>query len=300
MRYRSFFWPGVLILVGVVALLVNAGVIPTDRLYRVVDLWPLILVVIGLELIVRRALTGAAAELAAALIVLLAAAGTVAYVATGQPIAGGTQTMDVSGALGSGDHASLTVGVGAATISVSGDSSLGHDLYKAHIDYNGPKPDVSYDSSSGDVNISQSGTFFFRSTRFKLDMRINPKVAWTFEFDSGASANNLNLADINLTELKLNTGASKSDITLGAPSGTVPISVDGGALTVNLHRPAQAATSVQVSGGAVSLTADGHSLRGIGEESWKSDGYDSASARYQVEISGGACTVTVDTASSQG
>jgi len=46
-RYRSYFWPAVLILIGLVALLVNAGVISTDRLALLANLWPVILIVIG-------------------------------------------------------------------------------------------------------------------------------------------------------------------------------------------------------------------------------------------------------------
>src|SRR5438309_571558 len=37
-RYRSFLWPAILILAGVVALLVNTGRIPVDRLYQLVNL----------------------------------------------------------------------------------------------------------------------------------------------------------------------------------------------------------------------------------------------------------------------
>ena len=47
-HYRSFLWPALLILVGVIALLANTGQIPAERLYNLVNLWPLILVVIGL------------------------------------------------------------------------------------------------------------------------------------------------------------------------------------------------------------------------------------------------------------
>src|SRR5690349_22374980 len=79
-RYRSFFWPGVLILAGVIALLVNTGVLPVDRLIELVGLWPLILIVLGLELIVRRTLRGTTGDVAAALIVLIAIAGAAAYV----------------------------------------------------------------------------------------------------------------------------------------------------------------------------------------------------------------------------
>jgi len=63
-HYRSFLWPALLILIGVIALLANTGQIPAERLYNLVILWPLILVVIGLELIVRRSLHGVAGDVA--------------------------------------------------------------------------------------------------------------------------------------------------------------------------------------------------------------------------------------------
>src|SRR5438445_13460252 len=85
-RYRSFFWPALLILVGVFALLINSGLVPAERLDRLFDLWPLILRVIGLELVVRRAVHGQAAVLAAAAIVVIAIVGAAAYVALGPGI----------------------------------------------------------------------------------------------------------------------------------------------------------------------------------------------------------------------
>ena len=62
--YRSFFWPVVLILAGIVALLINAGLISTERLSLLEDLWPVILIVIGLELLARRSLQGSAGDVA--------------------------------------------------------------------------------------------------------------------------------------------------------------------------------------------------------------------------------------------
>src|SRR5260370_20008941 len=108
-RYRSLFWPAILILVGVFALLVNVGLVPVERLDRLADLWPLILVVIGLELVVRRALQGASAEIAAALIVLLAIGGAAAYVALGPSIPIGIQTLDASNQVGSLNPATARV-----------------------------------------------------------------------------------------------------------------------------------------------------------------------------------------------
>jgi hypothetical protein len=295
--YRSLFWPAVLILVGVFALLVNAGFVPVERLDRLADLWPLILVVIGLELVVRRSLHGAGAEIAAVLIVLLAIGGAAAYVALGPAVPTGTQTLDASGKVGSANHASVQVDAGGTTITMQGSSSLGDDLFRAHIEYSGRKPDVSLNEASGDVHISQSNTsgFFLQSRRFSLTLQLNSSVPWKIAVNSGASSDAFVLSTVRVASIDVNTGASKEDITVGDPSGTVPITINGGALTVNVHRPPGAAASVSVSGGAASLRFDGRQSKAVGTLTAQTSDYDRASDRYQIEVDGGADTVTVDT-----
>jgi hypothetical protein len=294
--YRSLFWPGVLILVGVFALLVNVGFVPVERLDRLTDLWPLILVVIGLELVVRRAFQGASAEIAAALIVLLAIGGAAAYVALGPSIPTGVETLDASNKVGSLNHATARVEVGGAAITMQGSSSIGDDLFRAHIEYSGRKPDVSLDTSTGEVQISQSNTsgFFLQSRRFVLTLQLNSSVPWKIAVDSGSASDVLMLSTVHVEGIDVNTGASKEDITVGAPSGTVPITINGGALTVNVHRPPGAAASVSVSGGAASLSFDGRQSKAVGTLTAETSDYDHASDRYQIQVEGGACTVTVD------
>ena len=294
-NYRSFFWPVVLILVGILALLVNAGFISTDRLGLLADLWPLILIVIGLELIARRGLKGTAGEVAAVLIVLIAAGGAIGYVAL-SPNPSTTHTLDSSARVGTLDHASLEVNVGSARISIDGGAAEG-ELYVAHIEYSGRKPDVNLDRSSGKLQISQGNTAF-GVRRFVLDIHLNPRLPWSITGNSGAATDTFQLAGLNVRSIELNTGASREDITLGKPSGIVPITVNGGALTVHLHRPPGTPASVSVSGGAVTLDADGQQHRGIGSQNWQSAGYSGATDAYRVEINGGACTVAIDTSGS--
>jgi hypothetical protein len=294
--YRGLLWPAVLILVGVLALLANGGVISSDRLGLLVDLWPLILVVIGLELIARRGLQGTAGEVAAVLIVLIAVGGAVAYVALA-PNPAQSGSLSATAPAGGIENPSLEIDVGAATITVLGGASEG-SLYQATIDYSGPKPEVSLDASSGRLKISQGSSSFglFRSNRFTLKLLIDSSLPWTIVTNSGAATETYNLTDVHVSSIEVNTGASREDITLGQPSGVVPISVNGGALTVNVHRPAGTPASASVSGGVVSLDADGQQHRGIGSESWQSSGFDGATDAYRVEVNGGACTVTIDTA----
>jgi Domain of unknown function (DUF5668) len=296
MRNRSFFWPAILIATGVIALVAETGAISSGRLFRLADLWPVILIVIGLELVSRRVLQGLRRDLATALIVLLAVSGAVAYVAVRGPVSDTTQTMDTSDGVGSLNQATVDVDAGVATMTVEGSSALGSDLYRAHIEYAGTKPEVRLDRSTGSLQILQNNDLgFFASRHFVLDLLINSAVAWNVSTDTGSTNDTLNLSAVKVGSIKLNTGASRTDITLGQPAGIVPISVDGGSITLHLHRPSGAEASVHVSGGSVSLDADGRQLRGVGEERWQSSGYVGAADAYQVEINGGQSTVTVDT-----
>src|SRR5215472_15695632 len=152
-RYRSFFWPAVLILAGVVALLVNIGAISGDRLYLLFDLWPLILIVIGLEIILRRTWQGAQADLAGALIVVLAIAGSIGYLALSPNPA--VHRQDVSFDLTSGlEKASLEIDAAAATVNISGGGDLGNKLFTAHYTYTGQGPTTA--DSNGEVTIAQN------------------------------------------------------------------------------------------------------------------------------------------------
>ena len=294
-HYRGLFWPAILILVGVAALLANTGVISSDRFGLLFDLWPLVLVVIGLEIIVRRRLPFASGDIAAVLIVLIAVGGALVYVALA-PSPSTTGSLSSTAPGGGLDHASLEIDVGAATINVQGGAPDGV-LYQANIDYAGPKPQVSLDPSSGKLHIAQSSSFFgsFRFSHFNLRLVIDSHLPWTIVTNSGASTNTYDLSGVPVGSIELNTGASREDITLGAPSGVVPISINGGALTVNLHRPAGVAASAQVSGGFVSLDGDGEQHHGIGSPGWQSSGFDQATDAYRVEVNGGACTVSIDT-----
>ena len=53
MKERSLFWPFVMIATGFVWLMVNLGKIPTDNLWALTQIWPYLLMALGVGLIVR-------------------------------------------------------------------------------------------------------------------------------------------------------------------------------------------------------------------------------------------------------
>ncbi|HSP09775.1 MAG TPA: DUF5668 domain-containing protein [Candidatus Dormibacteraeota bacterium] len=298
-RYRSFFWPALLVLAGIIALLANTGLISADRVAGLWNLWPVILILIGLELVIRRTVQGRSGEIAVALVALLAVAGAVAYVAVA-PSPGATQVLDLTDSLGNIDHAAVEIDVGAATITMAGGDSLSGDLYRAHIEFSGPKPSVTLDRSTGKVRIKQSSSRvdLFQSRRFVMTLELNSSIPWTITSNTGAVTETLNLSGVHVGSVEINTGASKEDLTLGQPSGIVPITLNGGALTVNLHRPSGTEASVAVSGGAVSLNADGRQTHAIGNLSFETSGFGGAANGYRLQVNGGACNVSIDTSAS--
>ena len=293
-RYRSFFWPALLILAGLVALLVNTGQIPVERLALLFDLWPVILIVIGLELIVRRTVHGPSGDVAAALIVLVAIVAAAGYV-TAAPNPAATKTMAVSGDLGDAKSMTLSVSVGAANINVA-DTAPSGKLYTAHIEYNGATPRVAVDTESNTLEIDQreeSKFSVFRGRKFALTLELSPSVAWAIEVNSGAATVNMNLANTHVSSLAFNTGASTDNVVLGTPAAVVPVEFNGGAVTVHLHRPSGTPVSVEVSGAGLNVNVDGRSYHAIGHVTATQD---LGSAGYQLTVSGGACNVSVDTA----
>ena len=294
-RYRSYFWPAVLILAGVIALLVNTGRIPVERLGLLVALWPLILIVIGLELIVRRNLHGVAGDVAAALIVLLAIAGAAGYV-VGAPIPRATQTLDSSADLGRVHQATLQINVGAANMTLGGTTDK---LYTAHIEYNGTQPRVQFDPDGGILSIDQPSQGFapFQGSALKLNLDLNTSVDWSIQVNTGAIRSTMNLAQVHVTSLQINSGASTDDITLGPTSQVVEVKINGGAVTARVHRPAGTDVKVDVSGAFVNLVVDGTSYHAIGNAG---NDTELGASGYQVRVSGAACTVTVDTTGGSG
>jgi len=166
-------------------------------------------------------------------------------------------------------------------------------------DSSGSKPAISFDESTGLVRISQSGGNFpfFQSRRFVMNVKLNQQVPWSITENGGATTTTLNLADVQVGTINVNTGASRNDITLGEPSGIVPVTINGGSLDVRLHRPHGTAASVAVAGGAVSLNVDGRQMHAIGNLTFQSPDFATEGNGYRVEINGGACTVILDTAS---
>jgi hypothetical protein len=296
-RYRNLALPALLVVAGSVALLANLNVIQWGSLYRLLDLWPLILILVGIELLLRASVPRPTATALGAAAVAVAVVGALVYVAYGPPVPLGQQSLDASRPASGVEKAALDVGFGAAEVKVDG-ADLGDTLYKVHIDYAGNKPEVSFDASSSTLSVQDSNRgfrpFFAPGGRRHAEISLSQAVTWAVNVSGGASRATLDLSQVKLSGVEVSGGANNVTATLGRPSGIVTINVSGGASSITIRRPQGVPVSLHASGGANSIKLDGQHRSSLGDLDVSTSGYASATDRYEINVSGGASSVDIE------
>jgi hypothetical protein len=196
--------------------------------------------------------------------------------------------------LGSLRSARLVFASGASWITARADPSMA-DLYRAHFEGRAPRVEA------------EDGTVTIRYPRFPLfdwlyylrecpaQVTLNAQVPWDIEIRDGTSRLTADLRGLELSSFVMSGGASRVELTLPTPSGTVPVRVLGGASNVAIHRPEGVAAHVRVGGGSTNLAFDEKRFGAVGGEvSLQSPDYEGASDRYDITITGGASNVTID------
>ena len=203
---------------------------------------------------------------------------------------------------GRGDHIAAPLGSitggqlgfarGAANLTLRVDSSMG-DLY--HARFEGPEPRVR--AEGGAVTIDYPRTFHPFDWRTRAaEVMLNAQVLWEIGVRGGASRLDADLSRLCLASFDVSGGASRVELTLPKPSGTVHFRIAGGASNVAIRRPEGVAAQVRVGGGATKLSLDEQRFGAIGGDvRLESPDYATAVHRYEIEVQGGANNLTVGT-----
>jgi uncharacterized membrane protein len=156
------------------------------------------------------------------------------------------------------------------------------DLFWAR--FTGAKPRVRVVGNAVDIESRLS----FRPVTWRLQsaqIALNASIPWEFEVQEGAWRLTADLRDLKLSRVAFAGGASKVDLHLPHPSGTVPIQF-GAANEVTVRRPAGVAVRVVVQGGFGKLQVDGKSIEATDKQPIQSPGYAREADRYDIELTG--------------
>ena len=298
-RRRGLFWPLVLIGIGLVALIANYGFVPPVSVVSLVALWPVLLVLLGIDIAFSRRwpLPTLGAEIAiivAALVLAVTQPATLSLATfsfTGSNNCANPEPA-VSAPRGSLASLRLTINGGAATYRITGGSTGAVDATADGTalclsDRSGPSGSTS--PTSGDIRLSQSGANFGNAT---VTVHVANDVPLSLQLNAGAGEFLIDLHDLKVSDARLSVGASNTTIVLPHPTGDVPIRLDGGASNVTIEIPADVEARVSVAGGLISTSSTNPRATkngGIIETA----GYATAKDRMTVNITVGASSVTV-------
>jgi len=179
---------------------------------------------------------------------------------------------------------------GAAQVAVRAGEAM-DELYRAHIDRNGP----TVSAQEGVVTVSYKRSGFRWGRAGQTEIELNPSIPWTVAVRGGAARVRADLRGLPLRELELTGGLSHAEVWLPSPGTTVAVNLTGGVHDLTIHRPADTALAVRIRGGVSNLRLDTQRLGSVGGTmSWQTPDYDEAVGRYDFRLTGGASTITLD------
>ena len=288
---RGIFWPLLLVVIGVVFLLANLGYIGPISLLAVANLWPVILVLIGIDVAFgRRWPLGVLAVDVAIIAGVLALVSYAPNLPSGALILTNPGDSVVSQPRADVKTLNLRLSGGAGSYTVKGGADPA-DLVRVTSD----QPDLHLRSSTrvgdrADVRIEENldGIHLGPRTSNHVDALVASDVTTSLQVDVGAGEFLVDLSGVKLSDARVNAGAASLHVITPTPIGDVPITISTGASSVIIEVPAGVEAKVTISGGLSSTRFDNPRFNGT-----ETSGYSSAKDRVTIKVSAGASSVVV-------
>jgi hypothetical protein len=231
--------------------------------------------------------------LAIALTAVVAAAAVVAagtiYRLVFDPETPGSHT--IAAPLGQRTKGELELATGADTVTVSG-ADLGDALFQVTTPEAGdaiPLATIRGDRTTVTLASNRG------EAASAVEIRLNSRVTWRLILTAGAKTQTVDLGAGKLSGLEMAGGATRLELTLPKPAGTVPIRLRGGLDELLVHAPKGALTRVKVTKGATNVTLDRLNRSKVAPDTtFTPDGWAQAKARYDVDAAEGIGTVKLD------
>lgn len=200
----------------------------------------------------------------------------------------GSSATEHSAPIGGISRARLLFRSGAHELLLRGSADI-DELYQGA--FEGPVPQVRL--RDGVVTVQYKGGWKWDWRERRADMAINATLPWDVEIVGGTSKLQGKFPDVDLRSFELTGGVDQLRLTLGLPTGEVPILVTGGANSIRIERPTGVPVRMNLKGGAGGIEFDQQKLGGTGGLTLESSGAASASNRYELEFTGGAQRIVV-------
>lgn len=254
---RGFaFWGVALISAGVVALAIQAGLIPEESARQAWRLWPVVLVVIGLSVIASRTAFALVATMLAGLVAGGLAGTLVAGVPGGLSIGCGrdpTETATQSGTFEGEAEVVLDFNCGDLAVS----TAAGTDWSVEARHGSDSEPEI---SSGGDsLRVSAEGGGFLPFTqegRQEWEVVLPTETTLDLAVDANASSSRLDLDEADLSSLVIDANAGDVHVGLaGAQVAEMGIDANAGSISIVADASTSLAGTIEMNAGSLELCA---------------------------------------------
>ncbi|HEY43916.1 MAG TPA: hypothetical protein G4O11_08040 [Anaerolineae bacterium] len=268
MRRGSLFWGVIFIVVGGIWLLDQLGVIVGINIWNLI--WPSFLIILG-----AWALLGATRHRS--------------------PVEVEQVTLPLEGA----ERAKIRIKYGAGRLRIGagvGSTELIDGSFSGGLDHHSRQegdtlvldmrlPDYGFPNVILPWNLG-------RWAGFEWTFGLNGEIPLELDVDTGASEARLDLENLKVTDLRLDTGASSTEITLPAKAGFTKVEIDAGAASVKLRVPSGVAARIKTEVALVGVTIDKNRFPREGGV-YLSPDYDTAENKADIDIDVGAGSISV-------
>jgi hypothetical protein len=284
--------PGIiLILLGIFWMLENLGFITWSLWDGINDLWPLIFVVIGLNLLFKK---NTFLPMITWILFFLVVIGYGFF--QGQRIeqletvnGGNVRIANESGA----NRGRLDLDLGGGSIYIGNtkeflvDASIPNPYVKNKVNRQdgGKRVDVQFEE--------QSNKFIKLGKNMNYQFNLNDEIVWDLDIDMGATSGTIDLSQLNVRDIDLDAGAADVKLIFGDKIETVNVKIDTGASSIDLSIPEAVGTKVKLDGALKSSN-----LKNLGwkyeQGVYQSSNYDSAQKKINVDLDMGAGSLDVN------
>jgi hypothetical protein len=259
-RRGSIFWGVVLIILAALLLLRQLNYIRGDIFGF---FWPLVIIALGVWLILG-------------------------FFSRGRPVQGEQISIPLEGAR----SASLRFNHGAGRLNMragAGGGEILNGTFGGGLDY---KSQLVGDRLEVRMRTPAQFWNWWPGESLDWEIRLNRDVPMNLKVDSGASASILDLTDLKVTDLDVDSGASSTEIILPVKAGSTHVDIDTGASSLKLRIPTSVAASIRVKSGITSVNVASRFPR-IDGGLYQSPDYATASNRADITIDAGVGSIDI-------
>ena len=268
MKRSGLIWGAVLVILGIILLVDNLGLLDALGINLWDLIWPLLLILFGVWILW----------------------GTFGRQRT---LESEQVTIPDEGA----SQAEIRFNHGAGRLAIAAGASAGNlvkGTFTGGLDH---KASRAGDTLKVDLSVPPDRIWFFPFNwgpryGYEWTVGLSRDVRLTLDLRTGASETRLDLSDLQVTDLRLQTGASSTELTLPANAGYTRAEIKSGVASVAITIPTNVAARIQARGGLADFNWDRQRFTRSGDIYLSAD-YESAANKVEIFVETGVGSVKI-------